>query len=84
MLARALYRKPKILILDEATSHLDLDNEAKICDSVRSTGATTLIIAHRPQTILSADRVLLLENGVIKEISRHQNQVMNDERATAT
>ncbi|MFK3695915.1 peptidase domain-containing ABC transporter [Serratia bockelmannii] len=84
LLARALYRKPKILILDEATSHLDLDNEAKICDSVRSTGATTLIIAHRPQTILSADRVLLLENGVIKEISRHQNQVMNDERATAT
>jgi ATP-binding cassette subfamily B protein RaxB len=67
LLARALYREPRILVLDEATSHLDLSNEAKICDAVKKAGITTVIIAHRPQTIQSADRVLHLREGSIQE-----------------
>lgn len=70
LLARAFYREPRILVLDEATSHLDLDNEARICDAVRRAGTTTLIIAHRPQTIASADRVLVLANGRLTEAPR--------------
>lgn len=71
LLARAFYREPKILVLDEATSHLDLDNEARICEAVRHAGITTLIIAHRPQTIQSADRVLVLRNGKLSEVGRN-------------
>lgn len=56
-LARALYRDPKILLLDEATSHLDVGNENHISHVVRTLGITTLIIAHRPETIASADAV---------------------------
>lgn len=70
MLARAFYRKPKILVLDEATSQLDLTNEGRIANSVRRLGLTAMIIAHRPQTILSADRVLVLKDGKISELSR--------------
>ncbi len=70
LLARAFYREPRILVLDEATSHLDLDNETRICDAVRRAGITTLIIAHRPQTIQSADRVLVLRHGKLVEPAR--------------
>jgi ATP-binding cassette subfamily B protein RaxB len=57
LLARALYRRPKILFLDEATSHLDLENERKISDSLSRLQMTRIMIAHRPQTIAIADRV---------------------------
>lgn len=66
-LARALYKKPKILIMDEATSNLDLANEARICAAVRKAGITTMVIAHRPQTIQSADRVLTMRRGRLFE-----------------
>jgi ATP-binding cassette subfamily B protein RaxB len=62
-LARALYKRPKILIMDEATSNLDVENETKICAAVRKAKITTLMIAHRPQTIRSADRVLSMQGG---------------------
>ncbi|MFA0948908.1 peptidase domain-containing ABC transporter [Xanthomonas fragariae] len=65
LLARAFYREPKILVLDEATSNLDLNNESQVCNAVRAAGVTTLIIAHRPQTIASADRAILLKQGQI-------------------
>lgn len=58
MLARALYRRPKILLLDEATSQLDVDNERAVNDAVRALNITRIIIAHRPETIASADRVI--------------------------
>ena len=70
LLARAIYRGAPILLLDEATSHLDLYNEARICAAIRGLGITTLIFAHRPQTIASADRVLLLRSGKLHEISK--------------
>ncbi len=61
LLARALYRQPKILFLDEATSHLDLDNEARINAAIGALSITRVIIAHRPSTIASADRAIALD-----------------------
>ncbi len=69
MLARALYRQPKLLFLDEATSHLDVLSERLVNDAVRQLRLTRLIIAHRPETIASADRVLVMEQGrVVQEL----------------
>jgi ATP-binding cassette subfamily B protein RaxB len=65
ILARALYRDPKILFLDEATSHLDVKNEKLINDSIRNLKITKIIVAHRPETILSADRILTLRDGSV-------------------
>ncbi len=60
LIARALYRRPNLLFLDEATSHLDLDNEAHINASIAALNITRIFIAHRPSTIESADRVIKL------------------------
>ena len=60
LLARALYRRPKILLLDEATSHLDLTHEKQVSDAVRHLKMTRIIVAHRPETIATADRVITL------------------------
>jgi ATP-binding cassette subfamily B protein RaxB len=67
LLARALYRKPKILFLDEATSALDVKGEKLVNAAVARLSLTRIIIAHRPETINSADRVLVLENGRIAQ-----------------
>ena len=61
LLARALYKKPKILFLDEATSHLDEENEKKINDSLKVLDMTQIVVAHRKETIQMADRVINLE-----------------------
>ena len=58
MLARALYRRPKLLLLDEATSHLDVANERAVNAAMRKLNITRVIVAHRPETIASADRVI--------------------------
>nr|WP_235896346.1 ATP-binding cassette domain-containing protein [Yersinia rochesterensis] len=60
LIARALYRRPGILFMDEATSHLNLDNEDYINASIAALKITRVIIAHRPSTIASADRVITL------------------------
>ena len=60
LIARALYRRPAILFLDEATSHLDAENESRVNASIRALNITRVIIAHRPSTIASADRVMTL------------------------
>jgi ATP-binding cassette subfamily C protein len=62
-LARALLLKPSLLILDEATNSLDLENEENILNVVRGLGVTTILISHRPSTVRIADRVYLLEGG---------------------
>ncbi|MBZ6709768.1 peptidase domain-containing ABC transporter [Klebsiella quasipneumoniae] len=63
LIARALYRKPSILFMDEATSHLDLKNESVINQSISSLSITRIIVAHRPSTIASADRVIDLSQS---------------------
>jgi ATP-binding cassette, subfamily B, bacterial CvaB/MchF/RaxB len=60
LLARALYKKPKILFLDEATSHLDVTTERRVNEEIAKLKITRLIIAHRPETIASASRVVRL------------------------
>lgn len=60
MLARAFYRQPTILFLDEATSHLDIDTEQRINQHIAAMHITRVIVAHRPQTIAMADRIIEL------------------------
>jgi ATP-binding cassette subfamily B protein RaxB len=63
LLARALYVQPRVLLLDEATSHLDLANEYRIAEQIRDLSMTRIIVAHRPETIREADKVLHIEGG---------------------
>lgn len=72
--ARTLAKNPKILILDEATSHIDTETESLIqhAMNVVKEGRTTFIIAHRLSTIQQATQILLLEHGQIKEKGSHQ------------
>lgn len=70
ILARALYRNPRVLILDEATSHLDVARESAINDAIKHMSVTRVIIAHRPETILSADRIIQINNQGVIEISK--------------
>lgn len=67
LLARALYGEPKVLILDEATSHLDHENEAIIYRSISGLGITRVVVAHRKETIAAADRVVGLQCGFVVE-----------------
>jgi ATP-binding cassette subfamily B protein RaxB len=65
LLARALYQEPDILFLDEASSHLDMENEAQINHHLKSLNMTRIIVAHRPQSIAMADKVYRLANGAL-------------------
>jgi ATP-binding cassette subfamily B protein RaxB len=69
LLARALYRKPKILILDEGTANLDEATEAAIADVVTRMPITRIVVAHRPALVLRADRVLKMANGALNDIT---------------
>lgn len=60
LLAHALYKRPRILVLDEATSHLDVAAEHKANQAVMGLPVTRIIVAHRPETIASTDRVIEL------------------------
>lgn len=70
LLARALYQTPCILFLDEATSHLDNDNEAKISEQVQKLSITRIMIAHRPETIARANKVYTLESGKLTSLTK--------------
>lgn len=63
LLARALYQEPKLLFMDEATSHLDIKNEARISQQIKQLKMTRVIIAHRPETIKQADRIVIMLGG---------------------
>ncbi|KQU78374.1 MULTISPECIES: peptidase domain-containing ABC transporter [unclassified Rhizobacter] len=65
LLARALYKNPRILVLDEATSHLDVWNEQQVNASIRQLALTRIVVAHRPETIAMAQRVVVLQHGRI-------------------
>jgi ATP-binding cassette subfamily B protein RaxB len=64
LLARALYRRPRILFLDEGTAHLDVAMEQRINDTLQKLRITRVSVAHRPETIKAADEVFLLEPGI--------------------
>ena len=65
LLARAFYRRPKILFLDEATSHLDMKKEHQVNAAVKALNITRVIVAHRAETIATASRVIVLANGKV-------------------
>lgn len=74
LLARALYKRPQILLLDEATSSLDIDRERTVNHAVRQLALTRVIVAHRPETIASAGRVIALHEGrVAQDLRSVQN-----------
>jgi len=68
VLARALYRAPSLLVLDEATSHLDIACERQVNGVINKMNVTRIVIAHRPETIASARCVLQVADGVVKPI----------------
>ena len=70
LLARALYRKPKILFMDEATSHLDVKLERYVNAAIKQLNMTRIIIAHRPQTIVNAERIMQLHNGQLRDVTK--------------
>jgi ATP-binding cassette subfamily B protein RaxB len=63
LLARALYRRPRILFMDEGTSSLDLDKEREVNRALAELKITRIVIAHRPETIRAADRIVVLREG---------------------
>jgi ATP-binding cassette subfamily B protein RaxB len=67
LLARALYKRPQILFLDEATSALDVDRERLVNQAIRGLNITRVIVAHRPETIASAGRVVVLQAGRVAQ-----------------
>lgn len=67
ILARALYKKPRLLFLDEATSHLDTGTESLVNQAVKGLSMTRITIAHRPQTLQMADRLVILGGGRVQE-----------------
>ena len=84
LLARALYKRPGILILDEATSHLDVKREIMVNASIRALSITRVIVAHRPQTAESADRIVRLEGGrIVEEIRLTPNMAALGKAALA-
>ncbi|MFI8165631.1 ABC transporter ATP-binding protein [Streptomyces sp. NPDC085931] len=66
-LARALLVRPRVLVLDESTAHLDNTGDAELSAALREEGRTTIVIAHRPATIRRADRIAVLDEGRITE-----------------
>jgi ATP-binding cassette subfamily B protein len=73
-IARALYKNPEILIFDEATSSLDSESEQHVkavIQNLKQQGKTMLIIAHRLSTVIDADKIAILENGVLIEEGNH-------------
>lgn len=76
-IARLLLKSPSIVILDEATAHLDSENEEFVQKALAQalSGRTSIVIAHRLSTVMNADQILVLENGLIRERGRHEELV---------
>ena len=78
-IARALYKNPKILIFDEATSSLDYDLEKKIIDNIiknKDPNTTIIFVAHRITTLKDCDKILYMENAHLKEVFSSYNELI--------
>ncbi len=86
LLARALYKQPKVLFLDEATSHLDVNLESIVNQGIKKMSISRIIIAHRIETILSADKIFSLSCGQLTDISetikQQYNHINGEQRPT--
>lgn len=78
-IARLLLKSPSIVILDEATAHLDSENEELVQKALSQAlhGRTSIVIAHRLSTVMNADQIIVLENGSIAERGKHEELVLN-------
>jgi ATP-binding cassette, subfamily B, bacterial CvaB/MchF/RaxB len=84
LLARALYRRPRILFLDEATSHLDVTRERRVSEAIAKLDLTRIIVAHRPETVGSADRILVMSGGrIVRELRPGRDAAAPAETAAA-
>lgn len=81
-LARAIAAAPEVLVLDDPLSALDVETEARVEAALRKVLATTtaLVVAHRPSTVMLADRVALLDNGVIAAVGTHSELLATSDR----
>jgi ATP-binding cassette subfamily B protein RaxB len=78
LLARALYREPRILVMDEGTAHLDAAHESAVNAAISAMGITRIIIAHRRETIAAADRVLIMTEGKLHLTEIPQTSLLLD------
>lgn len=87
-IARALVKRPVVLLLDEATSALDASSEKQVQQSIdalqKSHAQTTVVIAHRLSTIRNADKIAVVEEGIIKELGTHNELVNKNGRYAGT
>jgi ATP-binding cassette subfamily B protein len=81
-LARAILARPSVLILDDPLSALDVHTEARVTAALSEvlTSSTALVVAHRPSTVMLADRVALLGHGVIEALGTHHELLSSDPR----
>ena len=79
LIARALYKKPEYLFLDEATNALDTINEQKIVQALNSVfqNRTVIVIAHRLSTIKKADQIIVMKDGIVVEMGSHDSLMKN-------
>ena len=79
-IARAILKNAPIILLDEATASLDVENETKIQESISELikGKTVLVIAHRMRTILQADKVVVMNNGIVAESGKPADLMNRD------
>ena len=77
-IARALLSRPKILIMDETTSSLDNITQAKVYDLLSRLECTKIVIAHRLETVLKADKIVVLDKGRIVQVGEHDEMIKED------